>query len=91
MPFQNRSSRFILVVFALAALASCTGSGGPAAGSSSELVLAPVAGADQAGVVGAELAQPLRVRLTDSSGAALAGKLVTFRVLRTNLSPSPSK
>src|SRR5687768_13882068 len=40
-----------------------------------------LAGEDQSGVVGKELAEPLRVRAVDANGNPIAGQVLNFRVV----------
>ncbi len=64
------------------ALAWCSCNRGSDSGSGSAVAAAMtiLGGADQLGVAGKELPQPLRVRVTDAGGHPVAGELVTFHV-----------
>src|SRR5688572_27487109 len=77
MPY-TRTPRILLGSLVVAAMASCSGDSGPQIGPPASVAV--VSGDAQTGAVGAELAAPLTVRVTDSRGQAIAGTSVTFTV-----------
>ena len=75
MPATN-----VVLVVALLTIAACSGGGRSASSAASLNSAAIVDGNGQTGVVGTELALPLTVKLTSSSGQAMAGAIVNFVV-----------
>ncbi len=80
---KSSASRFALAAAAIALSVSACGGGGSDQPSMSVDTLESVKivqGNEQTGEVGKELASPLRVQVIGSSGSAIAGQVVTFRV-----------
>jgi hypothetical protein len=78
-PARNRTLGILPAALAVAAVLSCSESTARKTGGvPASLVV--VAGQDQSGVVGKELAEPLRVQVLDANGDPVRGQVVNFRV-----------
>lgn len=75
----GRASGAVWAVGLCVALAGCSGDGG-STGPQSPAAVALATGGAQTGVAGARLQQPIGVKVTGASGAALAGVTVSFSV-----------